>query len=130
MDVPASLRVAAILSWILAVGLGVPCLMAIRNLSVGRGIPLVLGFPAYGGGAFERHGLQTTIPLLAGFLLVCMLEAIAGWLLWGGHRAGGVLALALLAPGAVYWWGFDLPYPPIVAVVRTILVVLGWSSLS
>jgi hypothetical protein len=129
MSVPTSLRAAAIISWVLAVGLGVPCLMAIRNLSSGRDIPLVLGFPAYGGGAFERHGLPTSIPLLAGFFLVCILEAVAGWLLWGGHRVGGVLALILLVPGAAYWWGFDLPYPPIVAAVRTILLVLGWSSL-
>ena len=130
MSVPISLRVAAILVWISAAGLGVPCIMAIRNLSAGRGIPLVLGFPAYGGGAFERHGLSTTIPLLLGFLLVCLLEAVAGWLLWGGHRSGAILALALLVPGAVYWWGFDLPYPPIAAAVRVILIVLGWSGLS
>ena len=64
MSVPTSIRVAAILLWISAVGLGVPCLMAIRNLSTGRDIPLVMGFPAYGGGAFERHGLATTIPLV------------------------------------------------------------------
>jgi hypothetical protein len=130
MSIPISLRFAAILVWISAVGLGVPCIMAIRNLAAGRGIPLVLGFPAYGGGAFERHGLSTTIPLLLGFLLICLLEAIAGWLLWGGHRSGAILALALLVPGAIYWWGFDLPYPPIAAVVRVILIVLGWSSLS
>ena len=129
MTIPSSLRVAAVLVWIAAAGLGIPCLLAIRNLSSGRGIPLVLGFPAYGGGAFERHGLRTTVPLVAGFLLVCILEGVAGWLLWGGHRTGAILALALLAPGALYWWGFDLPYPPILAIVRTILIVVGWSSL-
>ena len=129
MSVPLSLRVAAILLWISTLGLGVPCLMAIRNLSTGRDIPLVLGFPAYGGGAFERHGLPTTVPLVAGFLLVCLLEGVAGWLLWGGQRPGATLALVLLVPGAIYWWGFDLPYPPIAAVIRTVLILLAWSSL-
>jgi hypothetical protein len=104
--------------------------MAIRNLSLGRGIPLVLGFPAYGGGAFERRGFPTTIPLLAGFLAVCIFEAVAGSLLWGGNKAGAVLAILLLVPGAVYWWGFDLPYPPVIAVARTALIALGWSSLT
>jgi hypothetical protein len=130
VSVPLSLRAAAALTWILAVGLGVPCVMAIRNLSMGRGIPLVLGFPAYGGGAFERHGLSTTIPLLLGFLTVCIFEAVAGSLLWGGHTSGAILAIILLVPGALFWWGFDLPYPPMLAIVRTVLLVLGWSRLA
>jgi hypothetical protein len=129
MSVPILLRAAAILSWFLALGLGVPCLMAIRNLSRGRGIPLVLGFPAYGGGGFERHGFPTTIPLVAGFLLVCIFEALAGGLLWGGYRAGAILALVLLVPGTIYWWGFDLPYPPIAAIIRTVLILLAWQGL-
>ncbi|MCO6451671.1 MAG: hypothetical protein J5I90_12880 [Caldilineales bacterium] len=128
MNVPISLRVAAAISWLFAFGLGIPCLMAIRNLAIGRGIPLVFGFPAYGGGAFERHGLPTTVLLLVGFLLISILELIAGYLLWGGYRSGAILAIVLLVPGAVYWWGFDLPFPPIAAVIQTILIILGWSS--
>jgi len=129
MNSSISFRIASVLLWISTVGLGVPCLMAIRNLLSGRGIPTVLGFPAYGGGGFERHGLETSVPLLLGFLAVCLAEGYAGWLIWNGYRAGAVLALILLLPGAVYWWGFYLPYPPIAAVIRTILILLFWSSL-
>lgn len=129
MNVPLSIRAAAALSGLFALGLGVPCLMAIRSLSTGRGIAYVFGFPAYGGGGFERHGHPTTIPLLLAFLLVCVVHAIAGSLLWGGHKSGAILSLVLLAPGAVFWWGFDLPYPPVAAVIQTVLLVIGWSSL-
>lgn len=129
MNGPLALRGAAAISWIFAVGLGVPCLMAIRSLSIGRGIPLVFGFPAYGGGGFERHGLPTTVPLLVVFLLVCIVEAIAGYLLWGAHKSGALLSIVLLAPGALFWWGFDLPYPPIAAFIQMILIALAWSSL-
>lgn len=129
MSVPISLRAASILLWFSAVGFGVPCLIAIQSLSAGRGIAFVMGYPTYGSGPFERHGLPTTVPLVFGFLLVCLLEAVAGWLLWGGHKSGAILALALLVPGAVYWWGFDLPVPPAAAVVRTLLIVVSWSSL-
>jgi hypothetical protein len=129
MVIPFAVRVAAVLSWINAFGLGIPCLMAIRNLSAGRDLPLVFGFTAYGGGAFERRGHPTTIPLLAGFLLVCVVQLFAGWLLWKGQPAGAVLALMLIVPGAVYWWGFDLPYPPILAAIQAILIVFGWSGL-
>jgi len=130
MDVSLSLKIAAFLLWFNALGFGLPCIAAIRNLLSGRDIPYIMGFPAYGRGPFEQRGLYTTVPLVAGFLLVCILEGVAGWLLWSGYRTGAILALVLLIPGAVYWWGFALPVPPILGVVRTILIVLSWSTLA
>jgi hypothetical protein len=44
----------------------------------GREVPQLFGYPAYGGGYFERIGLTATVPLLVAFLLVCILESIAG----------------------------------------------------
>ena len=124
------LRAASLLLWTNALGFGVFCVPAIKSLATGRGIPYVMGFPAYGAGPFERHGIPTTIPLIAGFLAVCLLEAGAGWLLWGSHRSGAVLALVLLIPGVAYWWGFALPIPPVFALIRTILIARAWQSLS
>lgn len=99
------------------------------SLVTGRGIPVVMGFPAYAQGSFERIGLQTNVPLLAGFLLVCTGECLAGWLLWGGHQSGAILALALLPFGAVFWWGFSLPYGPLLAGASTVLILASWISL-
>jgi hypothetical protein len=124
-----TLRAAAILSWVGGTGFGVFCLPAIRNLLAGRDIPMVMGFPAYGGGPFERLGFHPSVPLIAAFLVVCILEDVAGWLLWGGNRSGAILALVLLPFGAVFWWGFALPIPPVLAVVRTALLLAGWKSL-
>jgi hypothetical protein len=129
MSVALPLRVAAFLHWFIAVGFGVFCVPAIRNLLSGRDIPIVMGFPAYGRGPFERVGVPTTVPLLAAFLLVCILEAIAGFLLWRGSMAGAVLALVLLPLGAVFWWGFALPIPPIFALIWTLLILLNWQAL-
>jgi hypothetical protein len=129
IPVPVQLRVAAILLWITAFGLGIFCLPAISNLLNGRDIPYVMGFPAYGQGPFERVGIPTTVPLLAAFLLVCILEGLAGWLVWNGFKVGAILALVLVPAGAIFWWGFALPFPPIFALVRTILIVLNWQSL-
>jgi hypothetical protein len=129
MTVPALIRVAAILHWSVAVGFGVFCFPAIRNLLISRDIPFVMGLPAYGRGPFERVGISTTVPLLAAFLLVCILEAVAGVLLWGGHESGAVLALVLLPVGGVFWWGFALPIPPILGLVWTILILMNWQVL-
>ena len=129
MIVPMQLRVAAVLLWITGLGFGVFCLPAIRNLLIGRGILYIMGLPTYGKGPFEDVGIPTTVPLLVAFLLVCMLESVAGVLLWRGYKGGAMLALALLPAGAIFWWGFALPLPPLFALVRTSLIVLGWQSL-
>ncbi len=125
-----SLRSSAVLLLFNGVGFGLPCVLAIRNLLAGRGIPFIMGFPAYGRGPFERIGISTTVPLVAAFLFVCSLEVAAGGLLWGADKIGAILALALLPFGAVFWWGFALPIPPILAIVRTVLIVLNWQQLS
>lgn len=122
-------QLAAVLVWIDAMGLAIPGLIGIRNLLAGRGVPLVLGYPSYGGGAFERAGIATSVPLLLVFLLVLIAEVAAGWLLWQGQRSGAVLALILLVPEAIFWWGFDLPYPPILAVARVVVIALAWEGL-
>jgi hypothetical protein len=128
MTAQLPLRIASILLWVNGIGLGLPCVIAIRNLLTGGDIPMILGFPAYGRGPFEHYGIPTTVGLLGAFLVVCTLESAAGWLLWGGHRSGAILALALLPLGAVFWWGFALPIPPLFALVRTILILLNWTS--
>ena len=124
------IRLAAFFLWTTAVGFGVFCIPANNNVRNGREIPIVPGYPAYGRGPFERHGMPTTVPLLSGFLVVCLLEALAGWLIWNGQRSGALLALALLPFGAVFWWGFALPVPPILAVIRTVVIVTQWKALS
>jgi hypothetical protein len=102
---------------------------AVRNLIQHRDIPTLFGFPAYGGGPFERWGLKTTIPLLIAFLLANILEVVAGALLWGGARSGAILGFALLPVEAVFWIGFALPFGPLLAVVRSVLVMLSWNDL-
>jgi hypothetical protein len=129
MSASTSIRAAAILLWITAAGFGVFCLPAIRNLLTGQDLPIIMGFKAYGGGPFERIGIHTTVGLLAAFLLVCILEGVAGWLLWGGHKAGAILAFTLLPIGAAFWWGFALPIPPVLAVARSVLILVDWRSL-
>lgn len=121
-------RLAAAILVLSGVGFGLPAILGIRSLAAGEGIPLVFGFPSYGGGPFERIGIQSTVPLLAGFLLVCILEVVAAVALWSGRSWGMALACGLLAPGAWYWWGFALPFGPVFGVVRTALIAWAWKG--
>lgn len=77
-----------------------------------------MGFPAYGHGPFEKIGIPATVPLLAGFAVVCGAEVIAGRLLWRG--SGKKLSLALLPFEIAYWIGFALPFGPVLGVGRVI----------
>src|SRR5690348_6298526 len=118
------LAIAAAMLALTGIGFGVPGLLGLRSVAAGQGVPLVMGYPSYGGGPFERHGVATTVPLLVAFLLVCALEVVAAALVLRASRAGAILALALLVPEAIFWWGFALPIPPILAAARTAL--LAW----
>src|SRR5687768_9430916 len=110
--VSPAIRAAACVMWVIAAGFGISCLIVIRDLRAGRDLPMLLGFRAFAG-PFERQGVQAMQILLAVFLVVCVLECIAGWLLWNGNKPGALLALALVPIGAVFWWGFALPFPPL-----------------
>jgi hypothetical protein len=124
-----SIRAAAVISWLNGVGFGIFIPSAIWNLAHDRPVPIVFGFPAYGGGFFERHGIKTSIPLLSAFLAVCVLEVVAGALLWAGLRSGAILGFATIPVGAIFWLGFDLPVPPVFAILRAALMAVGWKSL-
>ena len=123
------LRIAAVLLWVLGLGFGLPCIAAVRSLAAGHGPAMIMGYPAYGDGPFERFGIHSSVPLVIAFAAVCLLELVAAALLWNGQAAGAFLALALLVPGALFWWGFALPYAWPLAAASALLVVAGWRAL-
>ena len=120
------MRAAAVLAWVSGLGFGLPGVYATWHLASRGTIATFLGFPTYGRGAFERVGILASVPLLVGFVLVCALECVGGWLLWGGHGAGAILALMLLPFEMVFWVGFSLPYGPVLATIRTALILISW----
>ena len=122
------MKLAAVLSILVGFGFGLPCAYGIRHLSRAGEVWTFLGFPTYGGGPFEGFGIRTTVPLLVGFLVVCGLEVVMGWLLWRGLRAGAVLAVALLPFEFAFWIGFALPLGPPLGLARAILVIVRWFS--
>ena len=122
-------KTASICLWFAGIGFGLPCLYGIWSVMKGKGIAYVLGFPTYGNGPFERMGIHTTLPLLAGFLLVCALECITGWGLWVNDKGSAVLSFVLIPAEMLFYIGFALPFGPPVILLRLVLLILSWSSL-
>jgi hypothetical protein len=125
-----AVRASAVLLWIVAAGFGLPAPLVARHLLEHRELPMFFDlFRMYGGGFSERFSPETFAILLAVFAGLSVVEAFAGWMLWNGARAGGVLALALLPFEIAFWVGFAVPFPPLFAIVRLGLLAAGWGSL-
>ncbi len=121
-------QAAAILAWISGLGFGLPAVFGLRYFVQSGEVWTFMGFPTYGGGPFERWGIPTSVPLLAGFIAVCAAELVVGVFLWSGLSIGLWLALAILPFELIYWIGFALPFGPIVGAFRTVLVIVILAS--
>jgi hypothetical protein len=125
-----ALRVEAALTWLYAAGFGgatLPVAMYLRRR--GR-LPTFFGlFEMYGGPWWSRYAHRTFIWLLMAFLLITGAAAWAAWLVWNASMAGAILTLVLLPVEAWFWFGFDLPIPKAIGVVRIALLAIGWSAL-
>jgi hypothetical protein len=111
-------------------GFGLPGVWAIWRLHSTGEVWTLLGYPTYGDGPFDEHGVTTTVPLLTAFTLVCALQVVAGIRVWHARRDGGVLALALVPLGGLFWWGFALPFGPLLGLAAAALVLRAWRDLS
>jgi hypothetical protein len=116
-------RTAGVLTVFLGLGFGIPGVIGARYYARNHEIWQFLGFPTYGDGPFARWGLQTSVPLLLGFVAVCAAEVVVGVLLLADWHRALWLSLALLPFELAYWTGFALPYGFVVGAVRIGLTV-------
>jgi hypothetical protein len=119
------LQVAGVLSWLLGLGFGIPGVLGIRHFAQTGHVWELWGFPTYGGGPFEHLGVQTNVPLLGAFVAVCVAELVTGTMLLAGAPGAVAASWVLLPFELVFWIGFALPLGPVVALVRTALVLLA-----
>lgn len=125
-----ALQASAVLMWLVAAGFGIPTPFVASHLLRERTLPTFMGlFPMYGGGLFDRLSPEFFAVLLGLFMAVCALQVYAGWLLWNGQLLGALIALAVVPIEVVFWVGFAVPFPPLIAVARLGLLAAGWSAL-
>ncbi|MBX3047129.1 MAG: hypothetical protein KF698_09050 [Anaerolineales bacterium] len=127
----ANARRAAITVWVYTVCFGLPAI-PISVYLLQRGQLPWLGdlFPMYGGpwsAVMDAPVLAATLWVFAG---LCALVAYGGWLLWAGKRSGAVLVLATLPIEALFWYGYALPFPIMLAVLRVGFVIAAWRGLA
>lgn len=124
-------RGAAIVMWAYAAGFGLATIPVAQHLLVNGRLPMFLNFfPAFGGPWSTRLQPPAFVSVLGIFFVVTLLVATGAWMLWNGNRMRGIAALTLIPIEAIFWYGFALPIPPVLALVRVVLVIAGWKALS
>jgi hypothetical protein len=95
-----------------------------------RTFPVVMGIKLLGGGAFEKLGIETVI--LAGiiFSVISVLKLLSAFWLWNFRLDGAVLELILLGISAIFWYGFELPFGPLLGLTQIVLILLTWNTLN
>jgi hypothetical protein len=127
---PPAAKAAAAVTWVYAACFGLPAIpVAIYLLRVGRLPWLFELFPMYGGPWYDSGQPGRFAAQLGAFLVVMLVVSWGGWLLWRGWRAGAVLAVATIPLEALFWYGFALPIPLLLALVRVVLVIAAWPRL-
>ena len=116
---------AAACSILLGLGFGIPAVLGTVHFARTGEVLIVMGFPSYGRGPFERIGLATSVPLLVAFVLVCLAEVVLGAVLLLGRPHAATLGYLLLPFEFVFWIGFALPFGPPLGIARTILLLLA-----
>ena len=127
-----AIAAASILCYLIGVGwsIGAPrsIIYMIRNREL-RVIESPMGQFRGMAGPFEALGMDAMILLAVLFSVINLLYLLAGYWLWKSHRNGGILAISLLVLSAVFWWGFALPFGPVVGLLHLGLLATGWKSL-
>jgi hypothetical protein len=119
-------RIAGANGIVCPLGFGGFTIPAIVSVARGHGIIFVLGNPTYGDGPFERIGVGTTVPLLAGFLAACLIQLVGGGLLIWLRPSGFVVMPVGMLLSAIFWWGFDLPFAWLNAALELPFLAAAW----
>ena len=91
-------------------------------------LPTVVGIRLMGG-PFESLGIEVLMVAGIAFVFVSALKVLAAYWLWNSRRDGAVLGLVLLGLSTIFWYGFALPFGPVLGIAELVLVVLVWRAL-
>jgi hypothetical protein len=119
---------AAALAASAGLGFGIPGLCGLRFFAQTGDVWTFGGFPTYGEGPFEGVGIETSLPLLAGFLAVCTAEVWLALGLWRDWPRSTTLSHGLLPVEVAFWTGFALPFGFVFGMGRTVLVLAARKS--
>ena len=109
------------LGWTLGVLPTLRYALAYRQLPTLAGIRLL-------SGPFEALGIDSMVIAGLLFVVVSLLKLLAAFWVWNLKGDGAILELILLGASALFWYGFALPFGPLVGIPQVILILVAWKS--
>ena len=103
--------------------------LILRYALVNKTLPMIAGLFRALSGPFEALGIDALIVAGLAFVAISAFKFLAAWWLWNGQLDGAVLQLILLGVSSIFWYGFAVPYGPVLGIPQVILLVLVWPDL-
>ncbi len=120
---------AAAILFFLDAGWVVSFLLISTFVMLNGDLPTGMRYLAPHGRIYDAFGLHVALAAFGLFAAISTLGVLAGLWLWRGRRRGAILGAITLVVGPVFWYGFGLPIPPLIAVLQVGLLAAGWRSL-
>ena len=105
-------------------------LLILRSVLRTRRLLVIAGRIRALSGPFEALGIEPMVVAGLVFVSLSSLKFLAAWWLANGQADGAVLQLCLLGASAVFWYGFAVPYGPVLGIPQLVLLVVVWPSLT
>ena len=128
---PQRMARSAALAFILpALAFGIPTPLVIDHVRRTGDLPWTpFGFQSHAGPFFDEFGAAGFSRLAWAFVVVCLLELVAGAWLWRGRRRGAWLGAAMTPVTLVFALGFAFPFLLAALPLRLLLLVAARSGL-
>ena len=128
---PTRVERAAALAFILpALGFGIPTPLVIDHVRRTGELPLTpFGFRSHAGPFFDQLGPEGFGSVAWAFVVVCLLDLLAGAWLWQGRRRGAVLGAVMTPVTLVFALGFAFPFLLVALPLRLLLVAAARTGL-
>jgi hypothetical protein len=93
-----------------------------------RQLPLVAGIRLLSG-PFEALGMDAMIVASLMFVVASSAKVLAAFWLGQGRLDGAVLEIILLGLSTIFWYGFMVPFGPVLGLPQIVLLAVAWGSL-
>ena len=122
---PPLVTALTVLILIDGLGWGIGVLPTLKYMLDHRALPTFAGIRLLSG-PFEALGIDAMIAAGLSFVMIGGLKLLAAHWVWNLRMDGAILELILLGISIPFWYGFALPFGPIIGLAEVVLLALTW----